>query len=461
MKVTFITAHVGRKDPSDFSKYVRTWQMEDLPTAALAGLTPKDVDVSFFDERLEPINFDETTDLVAIHVEAYNAKRVYEIAAEYRKRKVPVILGGYHATIMPEETRKYADSILVGYAEGVWPTIVRDAEAGKLKRFYYRNKNLPMSFSMPNRNIFGKRNYLNVSCVETGRGCPLHCDFCTIQSATASQYYPRAISEIVWDIQSLKRKNVFFIDDNIVGNPKWAKELFKAITPLKINWFSQGTLSMAKDPELLELMAESGCIGLLIGFESLKKETLLEMRKEVNVPFVGNLKESVKEIHKHGLCIYGTFIFGYDSDTLADFRKTSDIAIDMGLFMAAFNPLIPFPGTPLYKNLLRQGRIPDPEWHLSPTFRFNDIPFKPHKMESADIYQACMESRKKFYKASGILSRMSNVSGNLNSLVKIFGYLYINNQLRTEIDEKDGLPLGNYPVRPEALNDSNVFSVLV
>ncbi len=462
MKVIYVTAHVGRKDPSDFSKYVRTWQMEDLPTATLAGLTPKDVDMSFYDERIEPINFDEPTDLVAIHVEAYNAKRAYEIAAEYRKRNVRVILGGYHAMLMPEEGGKYADSILVGYAEGIWPQIVRDAEAGMLKPFYYRDRHAPMAFAMPDRSIFGTRNYLNVSCVETGRGCPLHCDFCTIQEATGSQYYPRSIEDIVADVSQLKRRNVFFIDDNIVGNPKWAKQLFKALISLKIHWFSQGTLSMAKDPELLDLMAESGCIGLLIGFESLKKETLLEMRKEVNVPLVGGLKQAVSIIHKHGLCIYGTFIFGYDNDTLADFRQTANTAIDLGLFMAAFNPLIPFPGTPLYRNLLAKGRIPDPQWHLSPSFRFNDIPFTPKSMGTADIHQACMESRRQFYKASGILSRMCNWSGNLNSLYKIAGYLYINNQLRTEIDEKNGLPLGNYPARPEAINDrNNQLSVLV
>ncbi len=425
--------------------------MEDLPTAVLAGLTPVGVETAFFDERLEPIDFDAPTELAAIHVEAYTAKRAYEIAAEYHRRGVPTILGGYHPTLVASEASRYAESVLVGHAEGIWEQVIDDARRGTLRPRYQRGASLPMRFGMPRRSIFGSRDYLKVACVETGRGCPHRCDFCSIMQSTDSHYYPRPIEEILEDISQVHHRNVFLIDDNIIGNLSWAKELFRRLAPYRIRWFSQGTLNMARDPELLELMAASGCVGLLIGFESFNRRTLEAMGKRLNLPYVGKFQEAIQQIHRYGICLYGSFIFGYDHDTNADFQETIRIAVDAGLFMAAFNPLIPFPGTPLHQRLLAEGRLPDPRWHLSPTFRFNDIPFRPLTMTAQQLRDECLEARHQFYRWSGIVRRMSNVRGNLNSPAKAAAYLYINGRLRSEIDEKDGLPLGNEPQRPEPI----------
>jgi radical SAM superfamily enzyme YgiQ (UPF0313 family) len=463
-KVTFVTPHVGRKDPLNVDQYVRTWQMSNLPVATLAGLTPNDVETAFFDERMEFINFDAPTDLAAITIETYNAKRAYEVAAQFRLRGVPVIMGGYHAMLRPVEVSRYADSILVGYAEGVWPRVIRDAAQGRLQRRYLRNPDLPMTFGMPDRRILGQRNYLELSLVETGRGCPQRCNFCTITAVTRANYYPRPIQEIVADISTILEsggsRNIFLVDDNIVGNVRYARDLFRELAPLKIRWFSQGTLSMTRDPELLKLMADSGCVGLLVGFESLQRQTLLAMGKMVNVPFVERIRESVIRLHQHGIGIYGTFIFGYD-ETLADFQHTAEAAVDMGLFMAAFNPLVPFPGTGIYGRLLKDGRLADPEWYLDPSYRFGQIPFQPQYMNADELKAACLEARRTFYSWPSIIRRAANWRGNLTNPVKAGAYLYVNWQLRSEIDEKNDLPLGNQPIRPEPMELSNAVQLLL
>ncbi len=461
-KITFVTPHVGRKDPANLKEYVRTWQMGNLPVATLYGLTPKDVEVCFYDERVEFINFDDPTDLVAITIETYNAKRAYEVAKQFRARGVKVVMGGYHAMLVPDEVGQYADSVLIGFAEGVWEQVIRDAQKGQLKPRYLRPLGLPMEFGMPDRSIFGNKNYLNISLVETGRGCPQRCNFCSITSATSATYHPRPIDQIVQDIELIKlqgrSKNIFFVDDNIVGNIKYAKDLFRELAPLKVRWFSQGTINMARDEELLRLMAESGCVGLLVGFESLKKETLLEMDKKVNVPFIQNIRASVDKLHQHGICVYGTFIFGY-SETLEDFARTAQAALDMRLFMAAFNPLTPFPGTKLYHQLIAEGQLTDPQWYLDPDYRFGRIPFTPKYMTAEQLHEACLKARRAFYSWRGIGKRATNVKGNLTNLIKAGGYLYINRELQVEINDKDGLPLGNEPYRPQPEVLNNVYQI--
>lgn len=459
MKITFITPHVGRKSDKE---YVRTWQMEPLTIATLAGLTPRDVEIRYFDERLEKINFDEQTDLVAITTETYTAKRAYEISAEFRKRGIRTILGGYHVMLIPEEAQLYADSILVGYAEPLWEEIVRDAERNALKKRYVQDKHVPYDYILPRRDIFGDKKYFNLACVETGRGCPLCCNFCSIAAATSSTYNSRSIDSIVADVASLKKRTVFFVEDNFFGNPKHAKELCKALAPLKVKWVGQGTLNMARDEKFLELLAESGCTGMLIGFESLRHDTLLLMDKKVNIS-MGDYKKRVETLHKYGIALYGTFVFGYDSESAEDIRRTAETAIELGLFIAAFNHLIPFPGTPLYKQFQKDGRLTDEAWWLSPSFRFGDVPFNPLNITADELHRECIQARKKFYSYSAIVQRAGNIKGNCTTIGKGATYFVLNGLLRKEIGQKDGLPLGNEKDRPLVIKEevSNELKILV
>lgn len=447
MKITFITPHVGRKSSKE---YVHTWQMEPLTIATLVGLTPSSVEIAYYDERLEPIDFDAATDLAAITVETYTAKRAYEIAAEYHARGVRTLLGGYHVTLLPDEAQQYADSILVGYAEPLWEQVVRDAEKGLLQRRYTQNKTQPYEYGMPRRDLFVSKPYFKLSCLETGRGCPLRCNFCSIAAATNSHYQGRSTESIVAEIAALRNRNVFFVDDNFVGSLKHARELCRAITPLKINWVGQGTLNMARDEKLLEIMAESGCAGMLIGFESLRHDTLALMDKKLNV-VMGDYETLIKRLHRYGIGLYGTFIFGYDSETAVDTLRTAEAAIEFGLFIAAFNHLLPFPGTPLYEQFRQEGKLTDEQWWLSPTFRFGDVPFDPKNMTAQELHDLCLRARKRFYSIPSMLKRAGNTGGNMTTLKKAAAFWGINMLLRKEIGQKDGLPLGNHGVHPQPL----------
>jgi radical SAM superfamily enzyme YgiQ (UPF0313 family) len=447
VKVTLITPHIGRKRADE---YVHTWQMEPLPMATLAGITPDWVEVAFYDERVEPIDFDDRTDLVGIAVETYTAKRAYEIAAEYRRRGVRTILGGYQVMLVPDEAQRYADSILVGYAEPLWEQVLEDAARGGLQRRYVQNRAQPYAFGLPRRDIFGGKRYFKLSCVETGRGCPLHCNFCSIAAVTGSTFTPRPTESIVEELRTLGRRPVFFVDDNFVSNIKRTRELCEALIPLKLNWVGQGTLAMARDEELLALMAASGCRGMLIGFESLKRETLLAMDKKINT-VMGEYEELIDRVHRHGISIYGTFIFGYDTESAKEAMETVETAIRLGVGMGAFNHLLPFPGTPLHANMLAEGRLHDPEWWLSPDYRYGDISFSPSTMSGEQLHELCLRARHRFYSYPSIARRLVN-RGNRTPLRKAGALAGINMLLRKEIRQKDGLPLGNEPIRPVPLH---------
>ncbi len=466
-KITLIVPHVGRKDPTNLKEYVRTWQMPSLTMPILAGQTPADVEVKFYDERVEFINFEDPTDLVAITVETFTAKRAYEIAAIYKKQGIPVVMGGYHAMLKPDEVSLHADAILVGFAEGVWQRLIEDARLGFLTKRYERSAVDPVTFGMPERSILGKhlkpkgllrqKNYLPLVLAETGRGCPHSCGFCSITAATKATYWPRPVAEVVKDISMAQSmgigSDVFLIDDNIVGNPRYAKELFIALKDLRIRWFSQGTLTMARDKELLRFMSESGCMGVLIGFESVNEKTLRSFGKDFNIPLLKEMKESVKRIHEHGICIYGTYIFGYD-ESLEDILATARSAEDLELFMVAFNHMIPFPGTRLFSELEDSGQMKDPEWYLDPSYRFGQTPFEPRFLTPEKLHDACIAARKHFYRYASIAKRSGNRTGNLTTPSKALRYFIINYLLHREVREKDGLPLGNLQVRPEAFSSA-------
>ena len=320
-----------------------------------------------------------------------------------------------------------------------------------MKSRYVQNKQQPYEYVIPNREIFGTKSYFDLSEVETGRGCPLCCNFCSIAAATSSTYNARSIDSVIADVQSLKKRRIFFVEDNFFGNPKHAKELCKELIPQKVSWVGQGTLNMAKDEKFLELLAESGCTGMLIGFESIRHDTLMMMDKRINIS-MGDYKKRVATLHKYGIALYGTFVFGYDSESLSDIRKTADFAIELGLFIAAFNHLIPFPGTPLYKQFQKDGRLTDEQWWLSPTFRFGDVPFNPLNTTADELHRECIQARKRFYSFSGIVKRARNISGNCTSLKKAGTYVLVNGLLRKEIGQKDGLPLGNEIFRPQPIS---------
>lgn len=440
MRLTIIHPAIGHRIGE---RYIRSWQMEPLPAAAIAGLTPEDIEIRFHDDRMEKIPYDEPTDAVAMSLETYTAKRVYQIASEYRKRNIPVIVGGFHASLVPEEAERFAESVIVGEAEPIWPTVMDDLRHGTLKKRYQGFDRPRLEQIRPDRSIFRGKRYLPIGLVETGRGCKFPCEFCAIQAFFDRTHRSRPTDSILAELHSLKksRKVFFFVDDNFAGNIKAAKPLLAAMAPLNIRWITQMSINAAHDEEFLELLSRSGCKGVLIGFESLDRETLRAMKKNFNA-MRGGYEVALANLRKYNIRVYGTFVFGYENDTPATFEHTVDFAIEQRLYIAAFNHLTPFPGTALYKRLQEEKRLRFDAWWLDDAYRYNDVPFDPQGLAHQDITRLCVESRRKFYSWGSILRRGFEKT-NRSDPFMFRNFFPINHMHRADVSNRNGYPLGD------------------
>lgn len=440
MRLTIVHPCIGRKPGQ---KYIRTWQMEPLPAATVAGLTPKGIEVRFYDDRMENIPFDQPTDLAAISVETYTAKRAYQIATEFRKRSVPVAMGGFHATLCPDEVARHAEAVVCGEAEALWPQVVDDARHGNLQKFYRQTGRTSLATLRPDRSIFNGKNYLPIGLVEAGRGCHFKCDFCAVQTVFNSTQTRRPIDAIIAEIAPLKkdRKLFFFVDDNITSNLEEAKAFFRALAPLGVRWVSQASINAAHDEEFLELLALSGCQGVLIGFESLNPDNLKDMNKAFNT-MRGGFEAALSNLRRHRIRVYGTFIFGYDRDTPECFQDTVTFAKDQALYIAAFNHLTPFPGTPLYRRLESEGRLLFDKWWLDDRYSYNRIPFQPRGMTPENLQRNCLAARRDFYSWRSILQRGLD-RANRSDWFMWRNFYLINALHRNDVSLRDHYPLGD------------------
>ena len=435
MKITFIYPAVGKK-PGE--RYIKTWTMEPLPIATLKALTPMEIETEFFDDRLELIDYTTPTDAVAINVEAYTAKRAYDIAAKFRARGIPVIMGGVHPTLLPEEVAEYGDAVLVGNAETVWKKLLLDVKTQSLQQYYYGE---PTYSVLPDRNIFQGKKYLPLGLVESGRGCPFHCEFCAVSACYNAHYHPRPVNDVIQDVQHTGQKYIFFTDDNIAANPKYAMQLCKEIEALNIVWASQASLTIAKNTELLQQMAKSGCRVLLVGFESIETKNLQQMHKDW-IEQIGDRDKLVQNIHDAGISIYATFVFGFDYDSRDSFEKALTFSDRHKFFFAAFNHLLPFPGTHLYERLEQEGRLFTPKWWLEPSYEYGQIAFKPKQMSPEELSERCASARRQFFSMPSILKRGASLIDRRPPLRLFAAYWLQNLNLRKEVDRKLGLPIG-------------------
>ena len=440
MRLTLVHPAVGRQPGVD---YMRTWQMEPLPIAVLAALTPKDVEIAFYDDRMEAIPFDRPTDLVAIPVETYTAKRAYQIASEYRRRGVPVVMGGFHATLMTDEVKDYAEAVVVGEAEEIWPQVIDDARCGRLKPIYSSNSQPDLGQVRYDRSLFRGRRYLPIGLVETGRGCRFPCDFCAVQTFFQRTARHRPIDAIVKEIAELKaeKRLFFFVDDNFAADLSFARELAEALAPLNIRWVTQMSINAAHDEAFLAALAKSGCRGVLIGFESLDENVLRAMRKTFNT-MRGGFAAALANLRRHGIRVYGTFVFGYDGERADSFDEAADFAIDNNFYLAAFNHLTPFPGTPLFGRLQREGRLIYERWWLDERYGYNGIPFQPMIGAPDDIRQGCLRARRRFYAWRSMLRRAFDPVNRADAFM-FRNFFFINGMHRVEVAKRDHFPLGD------------------
>jgi radical SAM superfamily enzyme YgiQ (UPF0313 family) len=438
MKLTLIQPTIGRVNNR---KVNRRRVIEPLSVATIAGLAPEGVEKEFFDERLEEIDFDTETDLVGITTETLNARRAYEISREFRKRGVPVVLGGFHPSLVPEEAVKHADSIVIGQAEDVWKNVIEDARNHRLQPQYERASFPAFGESLPDRSIYRGKNYLPVRLMEFGRGCSFRCDFCSVHNFFGDRYATRSVDSLIAEIEGAGHKNILFVDDNLFSDRKKLETICRRLIPLNIRWVGQASISIARDERALDLIVESGCKGLLIGFESIHPEALQEMNKRFNGG-VEKYREAIRKIKSRQLKIYGSFVIGYDHETRESIRETVDFAIGQKLTIATFYPLTPFPGTRLYERLKEENRLIRAPWWLDPDFRYGDIFFSPRNMHAEELAEMCVQARKKFYRPSSILSRALDFRGNVHNPGSFYFYLLSNILVNRDIDLKNRTQFG-------------------
>lgn len=379
------------------------WPPLNLMT--LAALAPKGYEVSILDEHVHSIDFNEKVDLVGITAMTSQATRAYEIAREYRRRGVKTVLGGMHASALPEEALQFADSIVVGEAEYSWPQLLDDFAAGRMKdRYSSPTLHDLIDLVLPRRDLLQPRHYFTFNVMQTSRGCPYQCSFCSVSTFSGKKFRYRPTEEVVEEVKYLKSlgngRFMLFLDDNIVGNVRRAKELFEALIPLKIYWASQATLSFAKDRELLELAARSGCKALYVGLESISSHTLKDMGKKLNDP--GEYASLIDKVHKYRIAILGSFVLGTDTDDITTFKRTSDFINSTKMDTAYFHMLTPLPATRLYEQLRSEGRLLGLEWNEI----WGEVSFRPKNLSAEELREGIRALNRSVYSCRSILRRV-------------------------------------------------------
>ncbi len=439
MKLTLIKPNIGSRNGL---KYKDIGCMEPYALSIIAGLTPPGIDIRFIDERMENIDFDSPTDIVAINVETFTARRAYQIARTFRSRHVTVILGGFHPSLIPTEAIRFADSVVIGEVEPIWSSILHDFRTGNLKKVYNSGYRCDMKGILPDRSIFNRYRYLPFTLTHYSRGCPYSCTYCPDAVLYEGNIRYRPVEDVITDIESQSRPYIFFVDNNISANKQKFKELLRELIPLQIKWVSQADINVGEDDELLDLMKKSGCEGLVVGFETLNPDNLTLMNKPQNIKAFSRYDMNITRIHDHGIAIWAAFLFGYDSDTKDTFKYTMDFALRHKFHFAGFNPLIPYYGTPIYNRLQAEKRLLFDKWWLNPAYRFGDVTFQPKHMTPEELSHGCIDSLKYFSGFPSLLKRSTNFKVVFKDffLFKVF-FIY-NMLIRREIRKKEYIELG-------------------
>jgi radical SAM superfamily enzyme YgiQ (UPF0313 family) len=376
-----------------------------LGLTLLASLFPKNYEVKIINEVIEEIDFNAEVDLVGITALTCVIKRAYAIADRFRERGVKVILGGVHPSLLPDEAKKHADSVFIGEAEGRLDKLIKDFEAGDLKPFYKNRewselKGMPL----PRRDLLNKRYRPFFKVIETTRGCPNRCEFCSVPIINGKRYRTRPLEEIDRELSTIihrKGEYLFLSDDNVTAKEDYAFGLFEIFKRHQVKWMGFTTIKIAMNEKLLQAARESGCVSLFLGFESLLQENLDNVSKRfVDAKELSNL---IKTIQNHQIGIQGAFIFGFDGDDPTVFKKTVEFVQENNIDLPTFSVLTPFPGTPLFSRLEKEGRIFDLNWSH---YDMSHVVFKPEKMTVQELQEGYLWAQKYICAPRSILKRL-------------------------------------------------------
>ena len=423
MKIKLIAPQEQREDTM-YSPF----KMQRVNLPLLAALTPPGHTITIVEEDFAPDDIRQDVDLVGITVLTELAPRAYRIADAYRRKAVKVVMGGIHPTVLPDEALRHADAVVVGEAEGVWPRVVSDAASGRMQGIYRAGKSTDLhGLPKPRRDLAPGTKYQGYTRitigVETTRGCPYDCEFCCIGQTLGQQYRVRPVQEVIAEIESIDSPHLFFVDDALGLNRNAAKKLFTEMIPLRRRWLAQGTVSLAQDLELLELMRRSGCLGLLIGFESVQKATQNEVRKITNLRI--DFDEAMRRFHGEGFGILGSFVFGFDYENKDVFEQTLDFIMRCRMDVVGLRVLTPYPGTRLYKRLLGEDRLFVRDWWLRGYPR-DTLLFRPKGMTADELIRGYARLNRQAYSLGAMMKRFLGMSPWKRTLLGCQAYAGVN-----------------------------------
>lgn len=414
MKIILIQPKM-KKRPMDTE--LKTRMAPPLGLLTLISLTPKEHEVIMVNENVEKIHFQKDVDLVGITITLDVLPRAIEIARGFQKLGIPVVAGGIHITCNPEECIEHFDAICIGAAERVWSNIIEDTRQKRLQKIYYDMEGFRgEEIVSPAYNKIDKKKYLYTNVVTTSRGCPNRCHFC-YNSCQNRSYIVRPLEDVLADINSLGTKHILFIDDNFIGSPSYTFELLKKLKEMDLKWSAAVTTRILEYPDLLDLMAETGCQSLFIGFESINNSSLVDVKKDNQFEKYTKL---VSEIHRRGIMVNASMVFGLDGDGPDVFAKTLEWLLKNKIETLTSHILTPYPGTKLYKRMEKEGRIVD--FELS-NYNTSHVVFQPKKMTPEELYEGYLWIYKEFYSFKNILRRLPETKEQIKPYL-LFNFVY-------------------------------------
>jgi radical SAM superfamily enzyme YgiQ (UPF0313 family) len=433
MKKLLLINPVGRKSGYLLSKF-STFQ--PLSLAYIAAVTPSLWETKITDENIDEFIFEEA-DLVGITAFTSNINRAYEIAQMYREKKIKVIMGGIHSSMLPDEALQYADAVVTGEVEGIWNQVITDFENNRLlPRYDGPRIDLSQTQIIPRHDLLHPNYFWN--SVQTSRGCPFNCNFCSVSRYLGKEYRQRQATDVLDELETIKGEYIAFVDDNLMGYSSECRdraiELFEGMLGrgLRKKWWMQTSMNAADDEHVINLAAQAGCMYVFIGFETLNKRTLQEMKKGINLKIgVENYKRVVDRFHKYGVGVLGSFVIGNDYESPKYYKELADFLVTSGIDGVQISILTPLPGTDLMKQLESEGRLIyqdlPKDWDK---YRFSYVVHRPRGGEEKTIYTGNNHIKKKIYSFPFYQYRLINSALHIKNSTNFYAVYKLNQALK-------------------------------